>query len=197
MLRLKQAEIQQEVREVELRLAQVEARLSQLQQGESGMDVVVKSAEALPVVSLARTIPDFSHIDRMFGDFFGAIGRYRLQGRGPFFALYPDTEYMLADIQVEVALPLGALPDIDLALEDGTSLRRYHLPAVESMASLIYHGSYDSIGQAYGALGEWMARTGYRPAGGAVREIYLVGKGHNDDPSTWITEIQWPMQPQE
>jgi effector-binding domain-containing protein len=65
------------------------------------------------------------------------------------------------------------------------------LPAAQ-VASTLHTGAYDTILQAYGALGTWVASNGYRIAGPS-REIYL--KSHESGPPEgFLTEIQFPVE---
>jgi effector-binding domain-containing protein len=38
----------------------------------------------------------------------------------------------------------------------------HELPAVEQMASTVYHVSFDTLGEAYSALLKWIESSGYR-----------------------------------
>jgi effector-binding domain-containing protein len=53
-------------------------------------------------------------------------------------------------------------------------------------------GPYDDMTDAYGALGAWVARHD-RVVTGPLQELYLVGPDTADDPTTWRTEVGWPV----
>lgn len=90
-------------------------------------------------------------------------------------------------MDVEVAIPvIGSIPE-------GERVKERELPAVEEMACIIHQGSYETIGGTYGQLMAWIEANGYRMAG-PVREVYVQGPESGGDPSTYVTEIQLPVE---
>ena len=65
------------------------------------------------------------------------------------------------------------------------------LPAVE-LAVTTHVGEHDDIDVTYGELGTWVVGNALAVAG-PVRETYLVGPRDTSDPSSWRTEIGWPV----
>jgi effector-binding domain-containing protein len=65
------------------------------------------------------------------------------------------------------------------------------LPAVE-LAVTTHVGDHDDIDVTYGELGAWVVANALAVAG-PVRETYLVGPRDAADPSTWRTDIGWPV----
>ena len=65
------------------------------------------------------------------------------------------------------------------------------LPAVE-LAVTTHVGEHDDIDVTYGELGAWVVANALVVAG-PVREAYLVGPRDTAEPSTWRTEIGWPV----
>ncbi len=68
----------------------------------------------------------------------------------------------------------------------------YTMPALESAASTVHHGSFVSIGNAYDAVTRWIDANGYEIVGPA-REINLQFE-RNGDPNKYVTEIQFPVR---
>jgi effector-binding domain-containing protein len=62
------------------------------------------------------------------------------------------------------------------------------------MASVVHHGPFTTIGEAYTAIIKWIEANGYRCVG-PVREVYLqpAANGSQSDPDT-VTEIQFPVE---
>ncbi len=63
------------------------------------------------------------------------------------------------------------------------------------MASVVHHGPFTTIGEAYTAIIKWIEVNGYRCVG-PVREMYLqtpTQLGSQTDPAT-VTEIQFPVE---
>jgi effector-binding domain-containing protein len=101
---------------------------------------------------------------------------------GPPFCLYPEMPE--GEFEIVVAMPVnpGATPTEGVALEE--------VPG-GSVVTTMHRGSYSAIGEAYEALGAWMAMNGKGPAG-PPREVYL------NDPSSvaeseLLTEVDGPI----
>jgi effector-binding domain-containing protein len=188
MLRLKQGELQQQVDEQQSRLARVEARLKQIEQ-ESTMstyDVVLKRIEAQTVAAVRETIPTYGDIGQLFNKLFAQLGQQGIRPAGPPLAIYYDTEYRDQGADVEVAAPVAA-PFV------GKEVTARQLPGNDAMACLLHQGSYDTFGQSYTALMTWIETNGYHVAGPS-REIYLRGPESGNDTSSYMTEIQIPVE---
>ncbi|MER7244050.1 MerR family transcriptional regulator [Kribbella sp. NPDC000426] len=65
------------------------------------------------------------------------------------------------------------------------------LPAAE-LAVTIHSGPHDDIDVTYGRLGSWVHDHALAVAG-PVQETYTVGPQDSPDPSTWRTEVAWPI----
>jgi effector-binding domain-containing protein len=189
MLRLKQVEIQEQLEAEEARLARVEHRLSQIEQEETmpSHEVALKQIPSQPVVSVRDTVPTLTDLGQLFGEVFAYLGQHRVNPIGPPIGIYHDEEFRERDADVEVAVPVaGTVPE-------GDRVKAYKLPAVDEMACLVHEGGYESIGGAYGYLMGWIESNGYRMVG-PPREIYVRGPESGDDVSTYVTEIQVPVE---
>lgn len=191
MLKLKQAEVQQQVMAEQSRLTRIEARLRQIEQ-EQGMpthEVVIKKVEPVLVAGVRDVIPDRSMVtpvfNRLFDEVLGFVERQGGKFAGPALDLWYDMEHADRDIQVEVAAPIQErLPETD-------RVRVYELPAVETMATVIHHGSFDGFSESYNAILQWIEANGYRIVG-PNREIYLQ-YDRTGNPADYVTEIQFPV----
>jgi len=188
MLRLKQVEIQERLDEEQARLARVEQRLRQIEQEESmtEREVALKEVPAQHVASVRDVIPAYDRIDRLFGEIFSYLGQHRITPGGPPVALYHDEEFREQDADVEVAVPVAD------SIPEGDQVKERTLPGGE-MACVVHEGSYETIGEAYGELMTWIESNGYQLTG-APREMYIKGPESGDDPSTFVTEIQVPVE---
>jgi effector-binding domain-containing protein len=190
MLRLKQAEIRQQVDAEQARLARVEARLRQIEQ-EGKMptyEVIVKKVEPQRVASVREMIPTPQDIGRLFEKLFTYLGQRGVQPLGAPGAIWHDMEHPEKEWDAEVIVPIGQ------ALPDGNGVKAIQLPGVATMASTVHQGSYEGFPQAYAALMSWIESNGYRMAG-PMRETYLRGPGPDQpDPATYVTEIQVPVE---
>jgi effector-binding domain-containing protein len=100
--------------------------------------------------------------------------------------LFHDPEYREQNINVEAAVAISEpLPGND-------RIKVYDLPLVETMACVIYSGSFNQIGEGYKVIMDWIAANNYRITGPS-REVYLEFNPDRD-PSSFITEIQFPVE---
>ena len=188
MLRLKQVEIEERLDEAQARLARVEQRLKQMEQEElmSKREVALKEVPDQRVASVRDVIPAYNRIDQLFGEIFSYLGQHRIDPVGPPVALYHDEEFREQDADVEITVPVsGAMPEGDQVKE--RTLRG------GQMACVVHEGSYETIGGTYGELMTWIEENAYQ-LNGAPREMYLKGPESGADPSTFVTEIQVPVE---
>ena len=199
MLKLRQTEARQRLREEAERLERIESQLRQIEQEDqmSKYDVVIKSADEMKIASVRDVVPTPPDQRVLWQELGGYLTRHQARTTGVCFTLYHDDEYKEHDWDVEVCEPIaGDLVEARLApgvlADERVKVRT--LPAVETLACTIHNGPFVTIGEAYNAIGKWITDNGYRIVGPG-REIYLHEAENisQTDPST-VTEIQFPVQ---
>jgi effector-binding domain-containing protein len=190
MLRLKQAELQQRVQAEQERLARIETRLHQIEQEGtmSAYEVVLKKVEPQLVAGIEGTIPTRAEVNatfnRLFDEVYAYTGRHGARLAGAGIALWHDPDYPERDIHVAAAAPLQEpIPAND-------RVKVHTLPGAE-MASLVHHGPFTTLGEAYSAIMQWIEGNGYQITGPS-REVYLQYE-RTGDPAQYVTEIQVPV----
>ncbi|MCW3053540.1 MAG: transcriptional regulator, effector-binding domain/component [Chthonomonadales bacterium] len=132
-------------------------------------------------------MPRYTAIGTLLGELFGYLGQQGVSPVGPCAATWHDPGYKESDVDSEASIPIAGSPS------GNKRVKIYELPAVETMASVIHHGSYSRLHDAYGAILSWIEANGYTVAG-PNREIYLESKGDgNQDDETCVTELQFPV----
>jgi DNA-binding transcriptional MerR regulator/effector-binding domain-containing protein len=194
LLQAKQAALEAEVDAAQARLAFVRARLQMLEADErlSGQDVVLKPVAPLRVLSIRQIIPTWESVPFYFGEVTETVIANGFTSAGPWLALYHDDAWVDADIDMEIALPVSPSFDDAYEMSDCRALLVSELPGVETAASLIHRGPYETKGQSLVAIGRWIAANGMQIAG-PVREVYLRGPMDTDHPDELLTEIQFPL----
>ncbi|MEW6143010.1 MAG: MerR family transcriptional regulator [Chloroflexota bacterium] len=189
LLQAKQTELRQRLNEDHSRLAQLEQLLNAIAKEGTmpAYDITLKKLDAQKVACVRAIIPTYSDIPKLFDELFGQIGRFQSKFAGAPVALYHDLEFKERDADVEIAMPIRG--DITVT----GRLKMHELPAVASAACTIHKGSFDQVGDAYKALMSWIEANRYQMAGPA-REVYLQGPGPGVDPSSYVTEIQLPVE---
>ena len=190
MLKLRQSEISHRVQDERERLARVEARLRQIEQEDvvSKYDAVIKKVEPIKVAAVRDVVPTPPDQGRLWGELMSHLAQHQVQPLEPCLSVYYDEEYKEKDWDIEVCMPIeGDVPE-----NERVSVRE--LDGVETMAYVVHHGPFTTIGEAYEALMKWVSENDYRIVGPA-REIYLrpAKEGIQNDPDT-LTEIQFPVE---
>jgi DNA-binding transcriptional MerR regulator len=196
MLRLRHAQISQQLAEAQSQLVEVEVRLQQIEREEqlSTYDVILKCTEPMLVASVRAMLPNHSAVGALFGEVYAAIGDHAGQALGPHpeeggqtLVLWYDTEFKEHDVDGAAAFMLRCrVPESD-------RVRVHELPAA-TMAATVHHGAYNTIGAAHEAVFTWIEANGYRIVG-PDRELnlYHTMPIRLDDPA-YVTEIQYPVE---
>lgn len=191
MLRLKRAEAGRRLADEQERLERVEARLRLIER-EGGMpeqEVVVKAAEAMHGLGVREKVAGPPGIAELFGDGFAGLGMAGVALAGPPVTVYHDPEFSPESIDVELVYPVTPGAKAPVATPGGRTLEARTVPGGE-VAVLIHVGPYETLGESYQALANWIGEHGYRVSG-PPREIYLSSPM---DPGPPVTEIRMPVE---
>jgi DNA-binding transcriptional MerR regulator len=190
MLRLKQAEMREAVAEQQARLARVESRLRTIESEENmpEYEIVLKDIDQMHVASLREVLSNPTDVGTLIADGYGALMPAGIMPAGPCFTIYHDPEFNPEALDVEIAFPVS---EAITEAPDTPSGRPFGIRDIcaSRAAVLVHQGSYDTISQAYVAMGEWLKANGLKVAG-PPHEAYLTAP---DDPSGPITEIRFPV----
>ncbi len=201
MLMLKQAEIEQQMQEMQMQMRRVAARLNQIErEGQPPQyEVVIKSVEAQTIASSRRVVPDLSYMQdyrcEMTEILYRWLAEQRITLREPELAIYYNAEFTEVDIDME----LGTLiePPASNAIVPPETITIHELPAVEMMASLIHKGDIWDVSQAMIALYSWLGSHGYASAG-PYRELHLFWRELEIETEQFknvAVEVQIPIVP--
>ena len=191
MLKLRQAEIRQQVEDEAERLERVELWLRQIEQEDcmSRYDVVIKKVESIKIASVRGVVTRPNEQGPLWGELEGYLAQQHIRPVGACFALYHDEEHKDRDWDIEVCEPIGD------ELTPSRKIQVYELPAFDTMACVVHAGPFVSIGEAYDAILKWVDENKYYIVG-PCREIYLrtpQPDGNQNDPGT-VSEIQFPVE---
>jgi DNA-binding transcriptional MerR regulator/predicted transcriptional regulator YdeE len=196
MLRLRHAQISQQLAEAQGQLVEVEARLQQIEREEqiSAYDVILKRVEPLLVASVRAVLPNHSAVGALFGEVYQAIGPHVAQALGPrpedggqTLVIWYDNEYREYGVDGAAAFMLR------VPVPESGRMKVHELPGA-TVAATVHHGPYLMIGEAHEAILSWIEVNGYQIAG-PDRELnlYHTMPIRLDDPS-YVTEIQYPVE---
>jgi DNA-binding transcriptional MerR regulator len=187
MLRLRQAQLREQVADHTAELARVEARLKQLDVEDQmpEYDVALKVVEPMLVASRRVIIPQNDQVPAVLGSAFDEINAYlSRQGArlvGPCLARWHSSPEVYENEDVEAIYP------IDRPLPETDRIKVYELPA-EDVAAVVHRGAFAEFANSHAALLQWMAANGYR-LNGAYREVYHRSQPADDS----VTEVQFPV----
>lgn len=200
MLKLKQVELEQHLRDEQRRLARIAARLEQIERGgrSQASDVIVRRIAPQWMATLRQVIADGQDIHLLFEEVETHVARHGARSAEPPLTIYHDMEYRERDLDVEVAIPVKAV------IPGTPRIAVRELPGWDNMACLVHTGRYDTIGEATHALLTWIETNGYQLAG-PIREVYLRFNADGldlelpeaylaRDADDFVTELQLPIE---
>jgi DNA-binding transcriptional MerR regulator len=201
MLKLKRAEVAEQMQLEQQKLAQLEGRIRQMSAAprQGAYDVIVRDIEPELAAMHREVAADDDRIQQMFDLVEVYVAQYEdARADKPPFTIYYDDEYRDKDVDAEVAVPLRyAIPENEL-------IRVRQLPRLSRVACVVHVGEYSDIYQAYNSLLAWIEANGYRMTG-PIREVYLrygadgldfelpltyLGDNHNE----YVTELQLSVE---
>jgi DNA-binding transcriptional MerR regulator len=169
MLKLKRAEVEEQLKLEEQRLARLEVRIRQLRESpeHASYDIVLRDIGPELVATYRELAADDDRIQQMFDMLETYVAGFdAARADKPPVSIYHDDEYREKDMDVEVAVPLK------YAVLETESIRVRQLPRLSHVACVIHVGAYPDIYQAYNALLAWIEANDYRMTG-PIREVYL------------------------
>jgi DNA-binding transcriptional MerR regulator len=194
MLRLRQAQLQEEVRAAEEMLARVEARLQIIEMEDTMPDyeVVIKTVKPMLVASRRVIVPTNDQVPKILGGAFdevaGFLKQQKVEGNGPCLALWHSSPDSYTNEDVEAIFPIGE------TVLGNERIQVYELPE-EEVAAVSPQGDFDNsteggtFTEGHAALKRWLQANGLR-LHGAYREIYHDLK----DRSQATVEVQFPIE---
>jgi DNA-binding transcriptional MerR regulator len=192
MLRLRQAELQEQMATDAARLGQVETRLLAIEsEADEPAPVVVKRIAAVRVAELtgraAGHEPQFITpvIQPLYARLCHQLCTAGIAITGPALAYYDDAGEEVGAVAVHATLPVAEGP------RAGQEFGVVDLREIPASATLIHHGSMDNVLPSIQALARWIDASGYKSLG-YPRELTLnVG----EVPDDMVTELQEPITP--
>lgn len=191
MLRLRHAQLRQQIEADTARLAGVEARLAVIER-EGHLptaEIVLKNLPAVRLAQLTGVAASWDPADitpvivPLYERLRTLLDAHHVRAVTADIAWYTDDPG--GGVLVHAGVPVAVAPDPAYPFEV------VDLPPVATAATLVHHGAMAESDPSFQALGRWIGDHGYRPTG--YRELYLSCPG--PDQSDWVTELQEPVVP--
>lgn len=205
MLRLRQAEIRQQLDAEQIRLSQVEDRLRHIEQEKqlSQYEVVLRHLPQQLVASLRQVVPSFGDpITAIFDELEIYVTQHGGRANQSPLTIFHDDDYRETDLDVEVVVPL------EKRIPENDRIKVADLAETPHMACVIFTGEYSKMTAVLNYLLTWIANNHYEIAG-PLREVYLrFGAGLDErieieeafltnSNQLYVTEIQIPVKKKE
>jgi predicted transcriptional regulator YdeE/DNA-binding transcriptional MerR regulator len=192
MLEVRQSQIERQIEQELLTVQRIQVRLKEIElEGKlADYEIILKQVEPAWVASRRGVITSYDEsgpiFDSLFDEVYAYVHRQGVRNPGCGIAVYHDAQDSEDDrIQVE------ALAQLPGQIRRSQRVRVYELPELETAASVVHHGPFTTIGNAYQAVLTWIQSNGYRIAG-PTRELYLSYQ-RGGDQNRYVTEIQFPV----
>lgn len=197
MLKLKRAQVEQQIQAEMIRLVRIEAKLDFVDREGKMPDaeVVVKAVPELYALTIYEPAPAMDNWAPLIVQTHRALKDFGVMDTPSSMAVFHGNQYNHELVDWELAFPLEHRKGHTVELEKGRRLSPKLIPGVPDMACIIHRGSYHYLDQAYASVAHWVQNNDYQICG-AGREVYLKigfleGLEKRDDN---VTEIQFPIQ---
>ena len=195
MLLMKRAEVERTLREEELRLRQIESRIALIDKSGTGDtdDVVTKSVAATPFLSLRQSFPAVDEALSM-------IRIVAVEGARQIRAGLRDKLVVVSravddgdNLDLEIGYTLFRQTNAAISLANNLVLTAGELAAVDTMATIVRHGTNPESHRAFGAIGAWIEANSCEIAG-PCREVFLEPMRGQSGLEDVLVEIQFPVR---
>lgn len=196
MLLMRQAQVEQTVRDELDRIRQIEVRLAQIAGKMPETDVVLKSVPAQKYLALDYCCPNFEHGIAFMQEVTHQIcTKVKPENLGAFAVIFRSELYEVENFDIEMGFLLSKGPVNTFALQSGHDLSVRTLPAVETMATMVNVGLDYGNHLSYNTLGQWIEVNGYQLVGPG-RELFLQMPNPSTEQEA-VMEIQFPLETRE
>jgi DNA-binding transcriptional MerR regulator len=195
LLTAKRVEVERALRDEEARLRNIESRIALIDRSESseGFDVVTKSVQAQPFLSLRYGCEGMDEAVRMVSSVATHGAREIRSGLRDRLIVVARNESETSGLDLEIGYSLTQAVNANVRLADDLVLVAGELPAVDTMATIVRQGTGEDSHASFGALGIWI-EANHLAIDGPCREVFLEPVGPTGADRVLI-EIQFPVRP--
>lgn len=194
MLKLKQAQIEQEIAAEQARLRRVASRLKQVQQHGTAVqpEVVMKTFPEQHFLSIREPMPYIRQSGWLYYQITDAIREHQVAGLSYCMAIFHDSTFREKNTDFELGFLLNEPHQVSVPLPQDRQLTVKTLPPVEKALTCVHAGPWAEIHLGFGAIGQWMETQNLKISG-KPRELYFNLVPPEQD-ERLIVEIQIPVR---
>lgn len=187
MLLRKKQEILRKIAEYTEKLAMVESYLSK-ENTSLNAPVLIKKLPEVTVCAMKSTMESYDALFDLMPEMGGEMERLGCCCAEPdyCFTQFPDKGNQ-EEVSIEICQAVTEKK------EDTDKVAFKVLPAVHEAACIFHRGSYDTFGESFAILLEYIEENGYEICGD-IREAYIDGVWNKDTEEEWLSELQVPVK---
>jgi DNA-binding transcriptional MerR regulator len=195
MLTMKRAQVERSLRDEEVRLRHIESRIAQIDRhgGFENYDVVVKSVEPIPFLSLSCACEDMDEAVRMIHTVAEEGGRQIRPALRDKLIVVARNDREDEKLNLEIGFSLTRPSNANVRMSGDLVLCASELPGVATMATIVRPGTNAASHTSFGAIGGWIEANAYEIAG-PCREVFLEPITGPPGFEGALVEIQFPVR---
>ncbi|WP_065754607.1 MerR family transcriptional regulator [Bradyrhizobium paxllaeri] len=195
MRTLKRAEVERSLHEQQAQLRHIESRIAQIDRHgrTEGFDVILKSVEPAPFLSLHCACADMDEVVRMISLVAEDGARQIKPALRDKLIVVARNDHDDEKLDLEIGFSLTRPSNAAVRLRGDHLLRASELPAVEMMATIVRPGTNMESHTSFGAVGTWIEANHYQIAG-PCREVFLEPITGPPGFEGALVEIQFPVR---
>jgi len=149
------------------------------------------TVESILIASTRKNINkgDFEITGNMWSVVNSLIDKAEIRRTTPCMILFYNSTW---NFEISESWDIEVAEPVTKWVANNDTVKVYELPAVDKMACVVHHGSFNTIGETYKAINQWIEKNNYKISG-PVREIYHKGEWVTNNPEEYITELQFPL----
>ena len=154
-------------------------------------EIAIKRVEPILIASTRKNINkgDFEVTGNMWSVVNSFIDKAEVKRTNPCMILFYNSTW---NFEISESWDIEVAEPVTKWVANNDTVKVYELPAVDKMACVVHHGSFNTIGETYKAINQWIEKNNYKISG-PVREIYHKGEWVTNNPEEYITELQFPL----
>jgi effector-binding domain-containing protein len=156
-------------------------------------DVVMKSAPALPFLSLRASYPQMEHAIAALRDVAIAVRAQIPAASRDNLVVVAHSDFEDENLELEIGVTLSRRINKRIQLPGRGDMTMTEIPAADHLATIVRSGPNYQSHLAFGQLGIWMEANSYRIAG-PCREVFLDLPFQVPDQEETALEIQFPVE---
>jgi effector-binding domain-containing protein len=195
MLLMKQAQVEQTLRDELSRLRYIESRIQQIDTDGAlqHYDIVMKDVPPGNMLALREVCPSFPEGRKLALEMLKTLpAKVGKKNLGHMMAVVHSELFEFEDIDMELGFAVAEEYRDSVTLPSGLTMAVRELPPVETMLTVTRIGTLELGHGYYAALGVWMDAHGYQ-FDGPVREIFIKPSLPGQEAEA-VTEVQFPVK---